>query len=197
MISKISQQLKEYFFLGLLTLGPLAITIWIFIEGFQIIDNFFPESVKPFNGLGIVFFFSLIIFAGLLTKTFLGNIFTTLSDAILSRLPLVRSLYALIKQVSNALLSGDSQSSFKRVVYISFLTDDAKLLAFVTGEIPQKDQLVLFVPTAPNPTSGYTIMYPKNKVEDANMTVDQALKVIVSCGSSLSLRNQKTAEGLK
>lgn len=192
MLANLTKHLKEYFLLGLLAVGPLAVTFWLFVQAFRIIDNLFPDSLKPFDGLGIVFFFSIIILAGVLTKTFAGKLITTFSDAVLTRLPFVKTLYSLIKQVSHALLSGDSQSSFKRVVYVSFFAEDCKLLAFVTGELPTKNQLVLFVPTAPNPTSGYTVMYPKDKVEEANMTVEEAVKIIVSCGSSLNKVSTQT-----
>jgi uncharacterized membrane protein len=131
----------------------------------------------------------LIIFAtGLLAQNFIGSYVLTRWEALLNRIPIVSSIYSSVKQVSDTLFSTDG-NAFRTAVLVQYPRPNAWAIAFVTGtpsrEVQQyvPDELVsLYVPTTPNPTSGFFIMVPKSDIVELNMTVDVALKHIVSMG---------------
>ncbi len=185
--------IKELLVLGLLTLAPIVVTFWILIsvvtsldsamyQMFPILEELPIQVGFGLPGLGILSTFLLLLLVGTLTKTFLGRFFNSASDTIISRVPILRSVYKLTKQLSSVFFSKSPTSGFKKVVWIPFPHQDSKCLAFVASETPSGDYYV-FVPTAPNPTSGYVLLYRKDQVAATDMTVDSALKLILSCGA--------------
>jgi len=181
-------KLKSYFILGLLTLMPLGLTLAAIFSLFAWMDSLvvplFPAGFRGFPGLGILISLGLILVMGALAKTVLGKVANAWTDALVLRVPFARSIYKISKQIASALFSGDSKSSFKRVVRVPFPSESARTLGFVTHTSKDGSELYVFVPTAPNPTSGYVLIYPATQVEDAGITVNEALQIVLSCGAT-------------
>jgi uncharacterized membrane protein len=185
--------IRESLLLGLLGLAPLGITLWILISIIgamdQMMNSLIPNSLNPRHlfgfdipGLGIIFTFLLLVSAGSLARTFLGTILEQFWDSFFKRIPFLGSLYKTARQVSTVFFSKSSTHSFKRVVYVPFPAPPAQTLAFVTG--PSEHGFTsVYVPTAPNPTSGYVVNYPDSALRDADINIEAALKIILSCGA--------------
>ena len=156
-----------------------------------------PESWQPqhfwgFNipGLGIVAATVVLFVTGVFAANVLGRRILGAWDSLLGRIPVVKSIYSSVKKVSESLLS-DSSRSFKTPVLVPFPQPGIWTIAFVSGHIPDKlkgslpqddDYISVYVPTTPNPTGGYYIMVKKSDVRELNMSVDQALKYVISLG---------------
>ena len=186
-------QIRENLLLGLVSLGPLAVTLWVLFSVVHFLDNamysLFPTRFEPKNllgvnvpGLGIVITFLLLLMAGTVARTVSGKVLQSLSDSFWSRVPGVRGLYNLVKQMSTIFFSGDSSNAFSHVVLVPFPSPASKTLGFVTGAHSESETMV-FIPTAPNPTSGYVVIYKNSDIEESHLEVDEALKLILSCGA--------------
>jgi uncharacterized membrane protein len=186
-------QIKESLIVGLLTLAPLVITLWLLWSAVSFLDEAFFNLVPRYNsstelfglpipGVGIVATFVLLLLAGSTAKTFLGKSFQSLSDSFLSHLPVVRGLYRMTKQISSVFFSTSPRAAFKRVVYVPFPGGEARTMAFVASEDGPAHSFV-YVPTAPNPTSGYVVRYPNAQMEDCPLSIDEALQLVLSCGA--------------
>jgi uncharacterized membrane protein len=190
--------MRKYFLTGLLILVPLAITAWVLSMVIGTLDQslmFVPERWRPkamfgFNipGIGAILTILIVFVTGLLTNNLVGNYVVRLGERLLKRVPVVSSLYGSVKQVSDTLFSS-SGNAFRQAVLIPYPHADSYTIAFLTG-VPGgdvKNHLVgdyvsVYVPTTPNPTSGFFLMMERSKVVELNMTVDAALKYIVSMG---------------
>jgi uncharacterized membrane protein len=190
--------MRKYFLTGLLILVPLAITAWVLSMVIGTLDQslmFVPEHWRPkalfgFNipGIGAILTIAIVFITGLLTNNLVGNYVVRLGERLLKRVPVVSSLYGSVKQVSDTLFSS-SGNAFRQAVLIPYPHADSYTIAFLTG-VPGgdvKNHLVgdyvsVYVPTTPNPTSGFFLMMERSKVVELNMTVDAALKYIVSMG---------------
>ena len=187
------QGIKDNLLLGLLVMAPTAITLIVLLKAAAFLDQaiyqFLPGIGEPkelfgvyIPGLGLAVTFFLLLFAGFFAKTIAGKFLRGVFDTLFSRVPLVRGLYSVSKQISSAVLSNDSKSSFKHVVVVPFPSPSSRTLGFVTGEYSENESIV-FVPTAPNPTSGYVLIYRKDQIEESSLGVDAALQLVVSCGA--------------
>ncbi|MGI4812980.1 MAG: DUF502 domain-containing protein [Janthinobacterium lividum] len=190
--------LKTYFLTGLLVLVPLAITLWVLGLVIGTMDQtlkLLPEAWRPeqligFNlpGLGAVLTLAFIFIVGLLTQNFIGQTLVQWWDSLLRRIPVVGSLYTSVKQVSDTLLSS-SGNAFRKALLIEYPHKGCYTIAFLTG-VPGGDvvnhlngeYVSVYVPTTPNPTSGFFLMVPRAEVFELDMTVEAALKYIVSMG---------------
>ena len=190
--------MRKYFVTGLLILVPLAITLWVvnLIIGTMdqslllLPERWRPEAVIGFRipGLGTILTLLIIFFTGLATRNFIGNRVVQWWEKILTRIPVVNSIYSSVKQVSDTLLSS-SGNAFRKAVLIEYPRRDCWTIAFLTG-VPggdvknhlHGDYISVYVPTTPNPTSGFFLMVPKAEAVELDMTVDAALKYIVSMG---------------
>jgi uncharacterized membrane protein len=190
--------LKSVFLTGLLVLVPLAITLWVLGLVIGAMDQtllLLPESWQPTRllgfhlpGIGAVLTLAFIFIVGLFTQNFVGQKLVTWWDAVLRHIPVVGPLYTSVKQVSDTLLSSTG-NAFRKALLIEYPRRGSYTIAFLTG-IPGgdvvnhlKDECVsVYVPTTPNPTSGFFLMVPKNDVIELDMSVDAALKYIVSMG---------------
>jgi uncharacterized membrane protein len=190
---QIVRRLKDNFIVGLVTLAPLGITLWIFVFIVRFFDNafesMFPASYKPEHllgvsvpGLGIAFTLIAIIVTGMLMRTMAGRLLQTFGDAFFARVPILRGVYSTTKQMSKLFFSSDPKSNFQKVVFVKFPGHDSKTLGFVTSAHSDSESFV-FIPTAPNPTSGYVLVYKNSELERCSLSVEEALQVIVSCGS--------------
>ncbi|WP_295863514.1 DUF502 domain-containing protein [uncultured Neisseria sp.] len=196
---KIAKALKKYLITGVLVWLPIAVTIWAMsyiISATDRLINLLPESWQPqhfwgFNipGLGIVAATVVLFVTGVFAANVLGRRILGAWDSLLGRIPVVKSIYSSVKKVSESLLS-DSSRSFKTPVLVPFPQPGIWTIAFVSGHIPDKlkgslpqdDYISVYVPTTPNPTGGYYIMVKKSDVRELDMSVDQALKYVISLG---------------
>ena len=190
--------MRKYFLTGLLVLVPLVITAWVLSMIISTLDQsllFVPEAWQPrtvfgmdIPGFGAILTLAIVFLTGLLTNNLVGGYVVRLGDRLLKRIPVVSSLYGSVKQVSDTLFSS-SGNAFRTPVLIPYPHADSYTIGFLTG-VPGgdvKNHLVgdyvsVYVPTTPNPTSGFFLMMERSKVVELNMTVDAALKHIVSMG---------------
>jgi uncharacterized membrane protein len=190
--------MRKYFITGLLILVPLAITVWVLNLIIGTMDQSLlllparwrPETLIGFSipGLGTILTLLVIFLTGVATRNFVGRQVVTLWEAVLKRIPVVSSIYSSVKQVSDTLLSS-SGNAFRKAVLVEYPRRDCWTIAFVTGAPGgdvrnhlQGDFVSLYVPTTPNPTSGFFLMVPRADTIELNMNVDAALKYIVSMG---------------
>lgn len=190
--------MKKYLITGLLVLVPLVITIWVLKSLIGIMDQsllLLPEEWHPHTlfgrdipGFGVIVTFVIVITTGVIATNFFGMQIILLWEKLLNRLPVVKSIYSSVKQVSDTLFS-DSGNAFRKAVLVQFPREGAWTIAFLTGT-PGGDvanhlrgeYVSVFVPTTPNPTGGYFLMMPKADVVELDMSVDEALKYIISMG---------------
>jgi uncharacterized membrane protein len=190
--------MRKYFITGLLILVPLAITAWVLNLVISTMDQsllFVPERWQPrtlvgfdIPGLGTILTIAIVFLTGLLTNNLVGNYIVRLWERLLNRIPVVSSLYGSVKQVSDTLFSS-SGNAFRKAVLIPYPHQDSRTIAFLTG-VPGGDvknhlegeYVSVYVPTTPNPTSGFFLMLAKKDVIELDMSVDAALKYIVSMG---------------
>lgn len=176
--------IRQNLLLGLLTSAPLLLTLWVLVAVVRYLDQAI-YAILPWDfyipGLGMAVAFVLILCAGFLARTYMGRMMNQIVDAMFAKVPVVRGLYSSVKQISGTFFSQDATKTFKRVVMVPFPHPGSRTLGFVSAHWTEKESLV-FVPTAPNPTSGYVLAFRNEEIEDAHMEVDEALRVIVSCG---------------
>jgi uncharacterized membrane protein len=192
------KKIKKIFLTGIVAIIPVVISIYIFFFLLGIIDNFLniiparihPDRLLGFHipGLGVIFTILLIFMTGLLTQSYIGGRLLKAGDKLLNHIPLFRSIYQPTKQVIDSLFS-DKSRNFRGVVLVEFPRKGVYTLGFVTGdtqgEAEEKTQdrcINVFVPTTPNPTSGYYIIIPEREVIHMDMTVEEAIKIIISSG---------------
>jgi uncharacterized membrane protein len=190
--------IRKYFITGLLILVPLAITLWVLNIIISTMDQsllFVPERWQPHNligfdipGLGTILTILIVFLVGVLANNLIGNYILRLWEKLLHRIPVVSSLYGSVKQVSDTLFSS-SGNAFRKAVLIPYPHGNSYTIAFLTGTPggDVKNHLVgdyvsVYVPTTPNPTSGFFLMMARDQVVELDMTVDAALKYIVSMG---------------
>ena len=189
---------KKNIFTGLIVLIPLVLTLWVIYSLAHFLDQvvlFLPYEYQPnqlvgFNipGVGVILTIASIFLVGLIANNFFGKRFISLYEIILDKLPFVKSIYGGIKQVSDTLFSNNS-NAFSKAVLIEFPDAKNYTFAFITGETDERISKILkgkyvnvYVPTTPNPTSGYTLMVPRNNIKEIDVSVDQALKYVISMG---------------
>jgi len=180
---------------------PVGLTLYILTFLIRMMDSLLliipvkyqPDTILNFHipGLGIIITVILIFTCGFITKSYIGNRFVKISERILDKIPFVRSIYQAMKQISDSMFM-DRNQSFKKVVLIRFPSQDVFSLAFITG-IPNgeiKDKIrsqnrkyvSVFMPTAPNPTTGLYMMMPEDELIYLDISVDKAFTLIVSAG---------------
>ena len=190
--------MRKYFITGLLILVPLAITVWVLNLVIGTLDQslllvparFRPTSLFGFDipGLGTILTIVIVFLTGLLTNNLVGNYVVKLWEKLLQRIPIVNSLYSSVKQVSDTLFSS-SGNAFRKAVLVPYPHQNSWTIAFLTG-VPGGDAanhlvgdyVSVYVPTTPNPTSGFFLMMKRSDVVELDMSVDAALKYIVSMG---------------
>ena len=199
--------MKKYFIAGILVWVPIAITVWVITWGLGLIDQIygsvmgalitvlpgqFSGDLRHFReipGLGILIVIAVITITGLLAISFAGQWWLRVWDRLVTRIPIVRSIYSSVKQVSSTIFSGNGQA-FRKALLIRYPHAESWVIAFQTGntadEIEQKlggEYVNVFLPTTPNPTSGFFMIVPRANVIELDMSVEEALKHIVSMGS--------------
>lgn len=190
--------LKRYFITGLLVLVPLAITLWVLNLVISTMDQtllLLPLALqKPeifgyhLPGIGVILTIGVVLLVGLLAHNFVGRQLVLWWEGLLNRIPIVRSIYSSVKQVSDTVLSPSGQA-FRKAVLVEFPRKGSWSVGFIVGtpgvEIERRlanTPQTVFVATAPNPTSGYIVILPPEEIIELEMSVDEALKFIVSLG---------------
>jgi uncharacterized membrane protein len=191
--------MRKYLIAGLLVWMPLGITFLVIRAIVGFLDNtllLLPEAYQPDNllgfhipGLGVLLAVILVLATGMIVANLLGRRLVSAWESLLSRIPLVRTLYAGVKQIMEAVLATDAKS-FRRVLLVEYPRRGVWSFAFMTtdqlGEVQQKtesDVIGVFIPTTPNPTSGFVLMVPEHEVVYLDMPVEQGLKMIISMGT--------------
>lgn len=190
--------LKRYFITGLLIWAPLGITIWVLNFIVSTMDKsllLLPSQWQPsllFNmsipGLGVILTLCVILLTGLITSNIIGQKLVTLWERLLARIPVVKSIYYSVKQVSDTVFSSDGEA-FRKALLVQYPHQGCWTIAFLTGQASGKiaqhfsqDMVSVYIPTTPNPTSGFFLLLPKENVIELEMSVDEALKYIISLG---------------
>ncbi|MAG01476.1 MAG: hypothetical protein CL388_09800 [Acidiferrobacteraceae bacterium] len=190
--------MKRYLVAGLLVWLPLVVTIFAIRFLVNLMDRtllllptaYQPETLFGFNipGLGMLLALLVVFLTGIVVANFFGRQLVRLWEQMLARIPLVRSIYSAVKQIVETLFSGQGKS-FRKVVMVEWPRRDMWTLAFVTGDAFAdfekslgKSLVHLYVPTTPNPTSGFFVMVPREDVRELEISVDEGLKMILTTG---------------
>ncbi|BBU68649.1 DUF502 domain-containing protein [Fluviibacter phosphoraccumulans] len=190
--------MKRYFITGLLIWAPLGITLWVLSFILGMMDQSImllpvawqPRALVGFNipGVGALITLLIVFITGLLTANFIGQRLVRWWEALLHRIPVVRSIYQSVKQISDTVFSPSGQA-FRQAVLVQYPRQGSWTIGFLTGtpggEIAKhlgNDMVSLYVPTTPNPTSGFFLMVPKADVVELEMSVEDALKYLISMG---------------
>ena len=204
-----NSSLRSYIFAGLVVWLPILVTFLVVRFIVDLLDQtmalipakFQPEYLVGINipGMGVILSLVILLLTGILAKNFLGQRLVTWSEAILDRIPLVRTIYNATKQVMQALFSSQS-NAFRQVLLVEYPRKGLWSLAFQTGganpELAEhlgQEMLTIFIPATPNPTAGFLMMVPKKDTVALSMTIDEALKIILSLGV---VQSSKSAQGL-
>jgi len=190
--------MRKYFVTGLLIWVPLAITLWVLDLIVTTMDSTLlllplqwqPRSLfgRDIPGLGVVLTVLVVALTGLLARNFIGERLVVYWEALLGRIPIVRSIYSSVKQVSDTILSPNGQA-FRRALLVQYPRTGVWTIAFQTGTPADEvrrlvgvEMISVYVPTTPNPTSGFFLMMPRVETIELDMSVDEALKYVVSMG---------------
>jgi uncharacterized membrane protein len=198
--------MKKYLVAGLLVWLPLAVTIWVLTAALGLLDGLFGwllsisqalmpaemhegiERLRHIPGLGVVVVLVGLLLTGIFAANFVGQWWLHQGARLVNRIPIVKSIYSSVKQVSDTLFSS-SGNAFREAVLVQYPRQGSWTIAFVTGRPGGEvaghltgDYLSIYVPTTPNPTSGFFLMVPRADVIELDMSVDEALKYVISMG---------------
>lgn len=194
--------MRNIFITGLLVTLPIAFTIFILNFLFKTLDNWLSPSITKLlilagapiledfrvPGLGVAATVFIIFLVGVLTKNIFGAKLVQLGEMIVEKIPIVRNIYTGAKQVVTTIAHTDT-NAFSRVVLVEFPRKGIHAMGFVTSEtkgevqaLTEGDVVSVFVPTTPNPTSGFLVFLPQNDIIDLTMSVEDGIKLIISCG---------------
>lgn len=196
---RFSARLRGYFLAGVLITAPISITFylaWLFIN---FVDSkvtpliplkYTPETYLPFGtpGLGLVVMFVVLTMIGALTAGFVGRLYLRTSEKLLNRMPVIRGFYSAIKQILETVLAQQS-NAFREAVLVEYPRRGMWAVAFITGRtkgevqnLTEEECINIFLPTTPNPTSGFLLFVPKKELVPLSMSVEEALKMVISGG---------------
>ena len=192
-------KIRGYFLTGIIVTAPVGLTFYVSFLFIGFIDSkvrgiipvkYHYDNILPFDipGLGLLFVFIMLTFVGFLTAGLIGRYIIKLGERIIARLPIIRSVYAALKQIFESVLKTSSKS-FREVVLIEYPRKGIWAIGFITGdtkgEVQQslKDEIVnVFLPTTPNPTSGFLLFVPRKDLKVLNMNVEEGIKMVISGG---------------
>lgn len=189
---------RRYLVTGLLVLVPLGITVWVLKTLIGAMDQsllLLPAAWRPDNqlgvhipGFGVILTVLIVLVTGMVATNFFGKRIILFWEGLLARVPVVKSIYYSVKQVSDTLFS-DSGNAFRKALLVQYPRQGSWTIAFLTGQPGgdvanhlKGDYVSVYVPTTPNPTSGFFLMMPASDVIELDMSVDEALKYIISMG---------------
>jgi uncharacterized membrane protein len=196
------RRIRKYFFSGILVVVPIYVTIWIIWTLFNLLDGWYrkfamrsgwrdylaTEYSFPEYGIGFVLTITVIILIGFFSRLYIGKTMLYWVEIIFNRLPIISNIYNAIKQVT-ATLMGRKTRIFEKVVLVEYPRKGMHSLAFVTSKdadliqpIIGKELLYVFIPTTPNPTSGYFLIIPEEDAIPLDISVEDGMKMLISCG---------------
>ena len=208
---KLLTRLRNYLISGLLFWIPLILTIIVIKFFLEFVDGLIPQEYLPeavFNletsipGSGIVLLFLIILITGILVTNILGRRLVALWERLLNRIPGFRNIYNILKKVSDTVLNTSSQS-FKKAFLIQYPSKGIWVIAFQSGDYKGEAESIigeeiinLFVPTTPNPTSGFFVLIPKKDAFELDISVEEAFKLVISAGvvtpDSVKIKDKKS-----
>jgi len=196
----VAGRLRNYFLTGLVVAGPVAITAWLIWWFVTWVDNlvrpiipqsYRPETYLPINvpGFGLIIVFVVLTLLGFLTANLVGSRLISFGESLLNRMPIVRPIYRTTKQIFETLFSS-SESSFRHVGLVEFPAPGMWSVVFLTQppsaeiaeRLPQSEHVSAFLPCTPNPTTGFFFYVPRRDVIDLDITVEQAMTLLISAG---------------
>ncbi len=193
-LNELLGQMRKYLITGVLVLVPFVVTIYIMYAFFQITDGLLGVAVSRaigyrIPGMGLILTALICVSVGMIAQNYFGKRIIASVDNSLEQIPGVRSLYNGIKQVADVIVR-NTRSEFKRVVLLEYPKEDSWVLGFVTGDFLLQtgsdrlddDMVSIFVPTTPNPTSGFLLIISKKKIIDTHMDIEDAMKIVISGG---------------
>ncbi len=188
--ARFGQALRRYFVTGLATLFPVAVTLWLVVAIFNIADRFLGRRLGfQIPGLGLLLTIGVILLVGVLSVHFFGRVLFRTVEFWFARLPLIKKIYPAVKQLAQFLFNEESrQAAFRRVVLVQYPREGAYSLAFVTNESQteatgrSQNLLTLLIPNPPSPFTGPIIFVPEVDVIPLRLSVEDAVKLIVSGG---------------
>ena len=202
-------KIKNYFLTGVLVTAPVVITFWIVTSLVNVFDRLvtpiIPYYINPnfylprdVPGLGLIVLFIYLVFIGFITANFFGSWVLKKTELIIHKIPLIKVFYKAIKQILETLLKGNSKA-FREAVLLEYPRKGVWVIGFTTGKVEGaikkkiKNELInVFVPTTPNPTSGFLLLVPRKDLKHLDVNVDDAIKTIVSAGIiTLETREKK------
>lgn len=191
--------IRKWFLSGILVWLPIVVTVYVITFLLDIFNQslrLLPTKYQPdvilgvhIPGIGVILTLTVILVTGLLAANFIGSKLVELADSLMARIPLVRTIYLGVKQVTKTVFTPGGQS-FRKVWLVEYPRRGMWTIAFQTGVVSEKmqdwigeDELVsIYVPTTPNPTSGFLLMVPRSDLREVSLGVDQALKLVISLG---------------
>jgi uncharacterized membrane protein len=194
--------LQRRFLAGVLILTPLVVTAWIFWKIFSSVDNILAPlqeryPIIDWPGVGFVVVLVIVLLTGVFAGNFIGRRVIAQGERVVYNLPLIRRVYTAVKEISEVFLA-DRTTVFREVVLIRYPHKDSYALAFVTREgtnffnhLTGKTLLNVFVPTTPNPTSGFLLLVPQDEVIRVPIQVEEGLKMVISGGAFAASANEQ------
>jgi uncharacterized membrane protein len=195
--NRIVERLRGYFFAGILVTGPILLTLyltWLFIDAIDgavrwlLPDRYNPATYLHIPGLGLIIGIIALTLIGAATANYVGRLFLRLSERILARMPVIRGVYGAMKQIFETVLAKQS-NTFREAVLVEFPRKGMWTIAFITARVEGEvhdltgpDAVSVYVPTTPNPTSGYLMFVPRKDVVTLDMSVEDAIKYVISTG---------------
>ncbi len=189
--------LQRHFLTGLLSITPLVITTWILWRFYVLVSDTMRPWLRKIPGvtetypeflltiMGVVVFVLLITLVGIFTRNVIGVAIFRLLERFFQQIPVVKSVFGAIKQIAEVFLR-DRRTAFQKVVLFAYPRQGLYSIGFVTRDEPGDTMINVFLPTAPNPTSGYMLLVPRQDLQELDIPVEEAIKLIVSGGSIMT-----------
>lgn len=190
--------IKYYFFMGILVTAPLFITVYLIVKLVNFIDdsvvalipeNYHIDTYIPYDipFFGVILLFALLVCIGMLATNFVGEKLTAIGNALIAKIPFISGIYGAIRKIFETILGRGKETAFRQAVLVQYPRKDLWTVAFVAGSVYDgiqdkfSEQLIsIYVPTTPNPTSGFLIYVPKKDIIPLDIGVDEAFKMVVS-----------------
>ena len=201
--------LKTYFFTGVLVTAPVAITLYLAIELFKWVDSsithlipaqYNPGTYLPYGlpGLGVLLLVVVLVLIGMLAVNIFGRWLVGIGQKIIEKIPIISGIYSALKKLFETLLGQGGTSAFRKAVLVEYPRKGVWTIAFLTAPVYEgfkrllpSDMVTIYVPTTPNPTSGFMLYVPKKEIKVLDMRVDDAFKMIVSTGIVTPVKKPK------
>jgi len=192
------RQLQRHFLTGLLAVTPLMITAWVLVKVYQLIDRVMrpwlqriPRLTETYPDfaltlIALVSFLLLIVIIGLGARSLVGRAFMNVVEGVIHRIPFVKTIFMATKQIASVFLT-DKRSAFQKVVLFEYPRRGCYSIGFVTNDEPEHTMLNVFLPTTPNPTSGYMLVLPREQTVVLPLSVEDGIKLIISGGSIMTV----------